>query len=1271
MQPLEVVLFGGFALRRGGDTVPPIPSRAGRSLFAYLVVNRGTPQARERLVAELWPELPEGRGRRRLSHTLWQVQDALGELPGGGSYLETAADSLAFSSSAPVRVDVDAFEQGLEELRHLRADGTVRARDLGQLEQAVDLYRGAFLDGHYEPWVLAEQERLGQRYLEALSLSMALMKRFGAYEDALVYARRLTNQAPLREDAHREVMRLSMLLGRPGEAIQQYERCTEVLLDELGTAPAAATTALHERVVRQQRFGSGAPTQPPTTSSFPGRIPLVGRDGERRSALEVLESGLSGRGGGVLVEGDPGVGKSRLIEEIAEDAAWRGFAVLSTVGHATGSGGAFGAVQALLTDTLTSLRVEHLRHRVDPVWLAQVARLVPVLRRVLPSPGPVATDLEGAEGAQRMRDALVRVLVALSEVDPTLIVVDDAQWVDEGSLAVLTALAAEIADRRVAIIVGYRRDETRARPAVWEAIQTIDRALRPVRLLLGALDPFSIGELVRTVARGHQVDPGAISRLQGQTGGNPLFVVETLREVAEADGLSALASDDPSRIPLPSSIRELVLARLERLSAESRLVLEAVSVVGEGIDLSDLAGIVELPRSSVVGAVDHLVRSGFLRELDEGYDLHHDQLRRTSLDAMGESARQAMHLRCGLALEQQDPDQVERLAHHFEAAGSNRRAVQYLWAAARRAASLHAYSTADGFYRRASALQAAGPVSIVARFDLLADHEDVLDVLGERDRQGEVITELGSLAHDAGRAAEVRRRRAVLEAERGRMSAALELADRAVDAAEQLADVELQVRALQTAASVRARTGRREAAVGFLERAITLAVAPDVEAAGRTTLASILRELQRYDLAIAHLTTALEVARASGHRREEARSLGVLGSIHMETGDGARAVELYRQSLATCEAIGFRWGQALNLLNLGNALAAVGDIVERLSVYDRAAEILRSLDDRRGVAIAQLNVGYVRHALLGDDRGARSDVQAAVGYFMEVGDGPMEAVGRDTLAGIALRAGHLDRAADEVARGLRASEAEPETRVRVQLLLRRAEIHLAREAPDAARDDAGEALRMATDHGVSELLPSAYALLGRAHLAAGANDAAVTATGAAVAGLGRSAEGAHLIRLAHHDALQAAGDRPAAEEQATVAAAELRQMLDALDPQAAERAAGVAAHARLLSIAGATAPRRVSAWVAADDAPRGRRLEAVDLVEVHVELPRSGGPPDPVERRRWELAEAVDQITEQRGAPTVVDLARILEVSEATVRRDLAALREVGRSLPTRGARTG
>ncbi|MFP4636106.1 MAG: BTAD domain-containing putative transcriptional regulator, partial [Nitriliruptoraceae bacterium] len=645
MEPLEVVLFGGFQLRRGGEDVPPLPSRAARTLLAYLAIHRGIRHPRDHLAERFWPDLPANRGRRRLSHTLWQVQDALGELSGEVDHLDVAGDTIGLTPSIPCWVDVEEFVRGLDRARERRGASQARVRDLTELEAVVGLYRGEFMAGHEDEWVLAERQQLHVRYLEALGWLVGLAKAHAAYDDALIYARRLTNEDPLREDGHREVMRLSMLLGRASEAIRQYERVRDVLAEELGTVPSAETEALHARIVRQRRLSTPA-AEP---ALLPDHIPLIGRDREQDRALTVLERALVGRGGALLVEGEPGVGTSRLLAEVVDDAGWRGFACASVGCSSPDAVVAYGVIQDVLDEVLTPLRVEQLRPRVGPVWLAEAATLAPALAAGTSAPGADRPpELASTDGARRMRDALIRILAALAEIDPLLLVIDDAQWADLESLDVLAGLSEVVDDHRLVAIVGYRGDEAREQPATWAALREVDRVLRPERVVLGPLDAFSTGELIRVLGRGHSVSGAAVSRLHRETGGNPRFVVETLRMLSDEQRLEALGVDDPEvPLPVPGSIRELLTERLERLTPEPRTVLELAALEGGSIELELLADAAELPRTAVVTAVDALVRGSELVPQGEAFAVHHEQLRRVVVESLDEGARRAAHQRLG------------------------------------------------------------------------------------------------------------------------------------------------------------------------------------------------------------------------------------------------------------------------------------------------------------------------------------------------------------------------------------------------------------------------------------------------------------------------------------------------------------------------------------------------------------------------------------------------------------------------------------------------
>lgn len=280
---LRIHLLGGFSLAYDGDQLAPLPSRHARLLFAWLALQNGRPQSRTLLADRFWPDLPEARGRRRLSHALWQIQDSFGEIAASRSYLLTRGDEVAFDGASPSWLDVDDFERRLDEVDRA---GTIDAAGVRHLRRALQLYGGDLLAGNYEPWVLQEQERLRQRYVQALQRLALACEQRGNFDEALAVARRLTHEAPLREDGHRSVMRLCVLVGQPSQALEQFERCRSVLAEELGAAPSAETIELHDSIAHSRTVSPARAS--PSATALETRA-LVGRVDERGRLVDQLE----------------------------------------------------------------------------------------------------------------------------------------------------------------------------------------------------------------------------------------------------------------------------------------------------------------------------------------------------------------------------------------------------------------------------------------------------------------------------------------------------------------------------------------------------------------------------------------------------------------------------------------------------------------------------------------------------------------------------------------------------------------------------------------------------------------------------------------------------------------------------------------------------------------------------------------------------------------------------------------------------------------------
>src|SRR5262245_15468356 len=252
---LRIRLLGELDLRLGDEGLPPLESARAESLLAYLLIYRDAPQPRQRLAFLLWPDSTEPQARTNLRKALHKLRRAL---PGDERFLDVRARTLRWRPDGPYRLDVAAFEQ---------------AYAAGELRDAVDAYTGDLLEGSYDEWLLEERERLRQCHLDALDRLARRLADEGQTAEAIVYAERLVRSDPLREPAHRLLMRLHDRRGDRARALRAYHACAAALQRELGVEPGEQTRELYEALL------PGA--DPAATADAGGVEALVGRSAER------------------------------------------------------------------------------------------------------------------------------------------------------------------------------------------------------------------------------------------------------------------------------------------------------------------------------------------------------------------------------------------------------------------------------------------------------------------------------------------------------------------------------------------------------------------------------------------------------------------------------------------------------------------------------------------------------------------------------------------------------------------------------------------------------------------------------------------------------------------------------------------------------------------------------------------------------------------------------------------------------------------------------
>jgi DNA-binding SARP family transcriptional activator len=681
VQRLRVRLLGGFELRLGEATLP-LDSRRAEALLAYLLLHRDSPQGRQHLAFLLWPDSSEPQARTNLRHLLHTLRHAVPQLD---ACLEVTATTIRWRPEAAPWLDVAAFEEAVQRAERLDAAESVHA-----LREAADAYSGDLLPGRFEEWLLDERERLRHAYTAALERLAAGLEARGEHLLGIAYAERLIAADPLREEAYQLLMRLHDAGGNRAKAVRTYHACAGALERELGIEPSPATRRVYEALLPRE----AEPVEPvPRRDSRPGPA-LVGRAAERARLVDLWRDAERGRSRLVLISGEAGIGKSRLIEELRLWCAHQGAATAWARSYQAEGEIAFGPVVAWLQAEPLSARLGGL----DPARRAQLARLMPELRLA----GAPSEALEGAPGDQRRQlfEALAAAIAPAGT--PVLLVADDVQWADRETLQFLHYLLRGEQGAGVLLLAASRPEDLDSGHPLHHLLAGLRALERVVELELGRLSRAETALLVQGLTA-RTVETDELDRLYGGTEGNPLFVVEAVRAGLSGDGFEA------GRIT--PRVQSVIESRLARLSEPARDLTGLAATIGRDFSADLLAEATSLGQETFTRALDELWRRQIIRNRSAGgYDFSHDSIREVAHRALSPALRRRHHARLAQMLEQQASQDTTRLsariAAHHDAAGEAGTAISWYALAAQDAQRVSAHLDAIRLLERAIALTA-------------------------------------------------------------------------------------------------------------------------------------------------------------------------------------------------------------------------------------------------------------------------------------------------------------------------------------------------------------------------------------------------------------------------------------------------------------------------------------------------------------------------------------------------------------------------------------
>ncbi|MBN1527840.1 MAG: AAA family ATPase [Thermoleophilaceae bacterium] len=713
---LSFRILGPLEVRLGGARVE-IGGPRQRGLLALLLLNANRVVPGDRLIDELWGGADRPDALKALHVAVSRLRTAIDPTRRGEEILVTRTPGYVLRLE-PGQLDLDEFDALVAKGRDLIASGTPSEASR-TLAEALALWRGEPLaDLTYEPFVQAEAEQLTERRLIALELRTEADLALGRHADLVPELERLAREQPLRDRVTRQLMLALYRSGRQADALQVYRSRRSALVAELGLEPSNDLRQLEQAVLIQDPSldwsrpgGLSTSGSGPSSEGRPGRR-LVGRASELAALTSGFEAAVAGRGSLFLVGGEPGIGKSRLAEELVARVPSQGGLVL--VGRCWEAGGApayWPWVQALRSYL----------HGADPEVLrvqlgeraSDLAQLLPELREVIPNlPAAGAGDADGARF--RLFDAVAELLRGIASVQPVLLVLEDLHGADEPSLLLLQFVARDIARSRLLVVATYRDlDPSLAEPLAG-SLGELAREAVTHKIDLAGLAATEVGEFIELVS---PTAPAAdwARTIHAETAGNPLFVAEMVRLLAAEHRLERPPTGP---IAIPQTVRDVIGRRLRSLSQECRALLEVASVLGREFDLDALGAVSGTGRDQMLVLLDEALEVRVVAEVPGApgrMRFGHALIRDAAYHGLPRRRRIQLHREVGQALEELhagdlDPRLAE-IAHHFGAAvagGDSQKAVEYATRAAERAALLLAFEEAVRLYEAALEALAAG-----------------------------------------------------------------------------------------------------------------------------------------------------------------------------------------------------------------------------------------------------------------------------------------------------------------------------------------------------------------------------------------------------------------------------------------------------------------------------------------------------------------------------------------------------------------------------------
>ncbi|GCE25066.1 hypothetical protein KDA_05500 [Dictyobacter alpinus] len=948
------------------------PSRKALALLIYLAVQPGK-HARKTLSELFWAESDAAHARAALRTTVLELRDVLTKEaslsasigPNRIPYLHVDRETLSLDVTSEVDLDLHILQAAwtlAQDTARTYTTLTEEARHahLAQMQEAARLSRGEFLADFslhnapgFDDWARFQREYWHMRLQLVFDRLSHWYEEIGEIDQAIATIIRWLSFSLLNEDASQRLMRLHFATGNRVAALQAYEALRAILSSEIHAEPTPETMALAERI----RTTPPPHQQTPSGAGISSQLlalrkpPLIGRTREYGILLQCYHAARLGQPQVVLLEGEAGIGKTRLATEFVDWA----IAQKADVLH----GQAFESSKRLSYQPL----INALRPRIEQenapedllhdVWLAEIARLLPELRERYPDLASPVTDASVARN--HLFEAVARLLDVLATRPPLLLFLDDLHWSDSATLDLLHYLARGFAEHTTPVMLLFtlRTETLQTTPRLSEWRANLGRMVPLTRLQLGPLSAQDTLHLLQAMISGDQrsdsyvpgTRPPSVSlervsqRIFTETGGQPFFLIEMLKlllahsTVAQQLGADGTRNEDVATTMIkelsvprlfPPSVRELISLQLDRLSPTAFAFLVAGAVLEQEASFEWICQVADLSEQAGLVALDEVLRNRLmlapLRQNNQSgnrtYTFTHDMIRKIVYVEASEARSSIFHRRA-LSILQQASVSVAKLAYHALAAGLSEAAFHFSVVAGDEARAIFALDDATEHYEQAWQLLTQQPlseklsasevhhlyVSLKQAYELTRTWEQGRALYGDMLKQ---VLRVVAQNNDTIGLTRIQWYQTMIELYTAKLANATAHGERAAAFARSIGQTDLIIQSLDALASIKMELGAWE----------------------------------EYELLITEAHTLYITIQ---DRAMAADSLCMLAHAHLRRGQLNVGIVQARNALTINKQIKNVWGQINALYDLGAGLCDSGAYTEALAIALQAAASARTL----------------------------------------------------------------------------------------------------------------------------------------------------------------------------------------------------------------------------------------------------------------------------------------------------------------------------------------